>query len=180
MRNILLVTVLLALSVSAAFGQMNKEAPQKAVETARAEIKKLDALVGRWEGSGWMMHGPEKETFTGTETVQRKIDGLALLVEGRFTNNKNVVIHETLAVISYNPRMSIFDFSAFLASGYKGVYELKSTADGFEWFVPFSGGKVRYTAKISAETWSEIGEMSRDEGKTWQKIFEMNLKRVGK
>ena len=178
MKNILVAALFLMLSVSVALGQMNPEAQQKALETARSEVKKLDLLVGKWEGSGWMMQGPQKETFTGTENVQRKVDGLALLVEGKFTNKNNVVIHETLAVVSYNPKTSIFDFNTFLASGYKGVYELRSTADGFEWFVPFPGGKVRYTTKLSAESWWEIGEMSRDEGKTWVKMFEMNLKRV--
>ena len=62
MRNILLVALFLMLSISVTFGQMNSEAQRKALETARAEVRKLDLLVGKSEGSGWMMQGPDKET----------------------------------------------------------------------------------------------------------------------
>jgi len=178
MKNILLAVVFLALSVSIVFGQMNKEAQKKAIEAQRAEMKKLDSWVGKWEVSGWMQQGAERETFTGTEIVQRKLDGLAMLVEGKFTNKENVVIHETLAVVSYNPKTKNYDFSTYLASGNKGIYELKATADGWQWEIPFPGGKIRYMTKLTADTWFEIGEMSMDDGKTWRKFFEMTLKRV--
>ncbi|MGI9055142.1 MAG: hypothetical protein ACR2F2_04995 [Pyrinomonadaceae bacterium] len=63
--------------------------------------------------------GAAREEFTGTENVQRKVDGLALLVEGRFTDKKDSakVIHETLAVLNYNPKTDIYDFKTYLASG---------------------------------------------------------------
>ena len=144
------------------------------VGTAKTEIRKLDLMVGQWEGTGWMMQGPQKETFSETGNVESKVDGPASLVEGKFTNKNCVVIHETLAAISYNPKTSIFDFNTFLASGYKGAYELRSTADGFEWFIPFPGGTVRYSTKLTTDTWSKIGEVSIDDGKTWPKKFEMN------
>jgi len=178
MKNVLLAVVFLALSVSVAFGQMDKEAQKKAIEAQRAEMKKLDSWIGKWEGSGWMQQGAEKETFTGTEIVQRKLDGLAMLVEGKFTNKENVVIHETLAIVSNNPKTKNYDFSTYLGSGNKGIYELKSTANGFQWEIHFPGGKILYTTKLTADTWIEIGEMSRDDGKTWRKFFEMTLKRV--
>lgn len=178
MKNILLVVLCLAMSVSVVFGQMDKEAQKKAVEARRAEMRKLDLWTGKWEGSGWMQQGAVRETFTGTENVQRKLDGLAMLVEGKFTNKENVVIHETLAVVSHNPQTKNYDFSTYLASGAKGLYELKTTADGWQWEIPFPNGKMRYTTKLTADAWFEIGEMSLDDGKTWRKFFEMNLKRV--
>ena len=102
MKNILLAFLSIILGVSFVFGQADKAAQQKSVDAQRAEMKKLDAMVGQWKGTGWTQQGKERETFTGTETVQRKIDGLALIVEGKFVNKENVVIHETLAVLSYN------------------------------------------------------------------------------
>ncbi len=178
MKKILLAAIFLIMGATAAFGQMDKEAQKKLIEMQRAEMKKLELWVGKWEGSGWMQQGPEKETFTGTENVQRKLDGLAMLVEGKFTNKENVVIHETLAVVSYNTKSKNYDFSSYLANGTRGEFVLKSTADGFQWDIPFPGGKIRYTTKLTADTWFEIGEMSRDDGKTWRKFFEMTLKRV--
>lgn len=178
MKNILLIGIYLAVSVSAAIGQIDSEAQKKVIEAQRAEVKKLDLWVGKWKGTGWMQQSAEKETFTGTENVQRKLDGLAMLVEGKFTNKENVVVHETLAVVSFNPKTKNYDFSTYLASGIKGMYELKLTAEGFQWDIPFPGGKIRYMTKLTADTWFEIGEMSRDDGKIWRKFFEMDLKRV--
>ena len=80
MKNILFIAIFLILGVSVAFGQVDKEAQQKVIEAQRAEMKKLDLWVGQWQGSGWIQQGKEKETFNGTETVQRKLDGLALLL----------------------------------------------------------------------------------------------------
>ena len=49
----------------------------------RAEMKKLDWLVGQWKGAGWMQMGPQgRKEFTITETVEAKLDGLVLVIEG--------------------------------------------------------------------------------------------------
>lgn len=177
MKNILLAFISIILSVSFVFGQADKDAQQKSIDAQRAEMKKLDALVGSWKGTGWMQQGKERETFNGTETVQRKIDGLALIVEGRFVDKDNVVRHETLGVISYNLATKEYDINTFLASGRKGAYVLKATDGGWQWGFSFPGGAVRYSIKLTADTWLETGEFSMDEGKTWQKILEMNLRK---
>ncbi|MDQ3373255.1 MAG: hypothetical protein M3521_05145, partial [Acidobacteriota bacterium] len=103
MKNILFTFIFMALSVSFASAQENKNMETgNPIEAKRAEMKKLDRLVGQWQGTGWIQQGKNRETFAGTENVQRKINGLALLVEGNFKNKEGVVIHETLAVLSPN------------------------------------------------------------------------------
>ena len=146
-------------------------------ELQRAEVKKLDSMVGQWKGSGWIQQGAKRETFTGTETVQRKIDGLALLVEGRFTNPEGKVIHETLAVLAFDPKAKGYRFRTYLASGISGEHDLKIIPDAYEWGFSFTGGEVRYTIKTANDVWLEIGEFSKD-GKTWIKFFEMKLEKV--
>ena len=178
MKNILFALAFLILSVSFAFGQMDKEAQQKSIEAQRAEMKKLDKWIGHWSGSGWIQQGKERENFTGTETIQRKLDGLAILVEGKFTNKENVVIHETLAVLSYNLRTKIYDFHTYLGTGNRGQFEFKAVEGGWQWGMKFPGGEIRYLTKLTDDTWFETGEMTQDEGKTWRKFFEMELKKV--
>src|SRR4028118_1778702 len=156
MKTLLLAAVFLALNTSVSFGQMNQEAQKKAVEAERAGMKKLDLAVGKWGGSGWIQQSADRQTFTGTENVQKKLNGLAMLVEGKFTNQENVVIHETLAVIAYNAKTKNYDINTYLASGVKGTYELTSTADGWQWHIPFPGGKIRYTTQLTTNTWFEI------------------------
>ena len=165
------VFVLLAGIINVSAQQQNN------AELQRAEVKKLESMVGKWQGSGWIMHEGKRETFTGSETVQRKLDGLAILVEGRFTNAEGRVIHETLAVLSYNQKDSKYNFRTYLATGMSGEHELKIVGDGYEWGFQFPGGMVRYTIKTANDVWAEIGEYSKD-GKSWIKFFEMNLNKV--
>lgn len=147
------------------------------VELQRNEVKKVESLVGQWKGGGWIQQGAKRETFTGTETVQRKLDGLAILVEGRFTNSEGKVIHETLAVLDFNEKDSKHRFRTYLASGRSGEHELKLVADGFEWGFQTPMGTIRYTIKTANDVWFEIGEFSKD-GKTWLKFFEMKLEKL--
>lgn len=180
MKNILFAVICLTLSVVA---QAQTEKPKETTqmpnaETRRAEMKKLDALVGQWSGTGWIQREQGKENFSGTETVQRKVGGLALLVEGNFKDKDGAVIHETLAVLSPNSKTKNYDFRTYLASGLSGEHEFKTTEQGWQWGFTFSIGTVRYDIRIENERWIETGEISRDSGKTWMKIFEMNLKKV--
>jgi hypothetical protein len=149
-------------------------------DAQRTEIKKLEMMIGRWEGSGWMQRGPgAPETFKGGETVQRKLDGLALLVEGRFLDKDGKVGHETLAVIAYDAKEKAYKFKTYLATGAQGLFDLKLIEGGWMWSIEHPGMMTRYTAKFTGDTWLEIGEFSRDGGKTWVKNFEMTLKKVG-
>ena len=182
MKNILLALFCLALSVAAQAQtekpKENMQMPNAQAESKRAEMKKLDALVGQWSGTGWIQREQGKENFAGTETVQRKIGGLALLVEGNFKDKDGAVVHETLAVLSPNSKTKNYDFRTYLASGISGEHEFKTTERGWQWGFTFPNGAIRYDIRIENETWIETGEMSRDGGKTWMKIFEMNLKKV--
>jgi len=143
----------------------------------RAEMSKLDKMVGQWKGSGWIQQGAKRETFSGTETVQKKIDGLALLVEGKFSDANGKVIHETLAVLSFDTKAKNYDFRTYLANGISGEHEFKLLSDGYEWGFQFPAGSVRYLIKTNNDVWFETGEFSKD-GKTWIKIFEMKLDKV--
>ena len=171
-RKILLLTIVLLTVFTGVSAQEN---PNTGLQ--RAEVKKVESLVGHWKGSGWIQQGAKRETFTGTETVQRKLDGLALLVEGKFTNAEGKVIHETLAVLDFNEKDSKYRFRTYLASGRSGEYELKLVSDGYEWGFQSPMGTVRYTIKMTSDVWFETGEFSKD-GKTWIKFFEMKLDKV--
>ncbi|MFZ1701950.1 MAG: hypothetical protein WBO10_05050 [Pyrinomonadaceae bacterium] len=168
---------LILMIVSGVFSVAGQEADL--VAGKKAEMKKLEKMAGQWKGSGWIQRGPTRETFAGMETVQSKLDGLTLLVEGNFVDPKGKIIHQTLAVLSANHEMSGYDFSTYLANGNSGMQEFKIVGDHYEWgFQIPNVGAVRYTIKIDEKTWFEIGEFSRDGGKTWMKNFEMSLVRV--
>ena len=90
------------------------QAPQgNAIPAQQEEMKKLDFLVGQWKGEGWVkMPGAERQTFTQTETVQKKLGGLALLVEGQGTSKlpsgEEKTVFEALAMVTWDPEKNLY------------------------------------------------------------------------
>jgi hypothetical protein len=175
MVNIRILAVLAAIAVFGitTFGQTTDSTAVK-----RSQLSNLSQMVGTWRGSGWIQQRPGREEFSGTEVIQKKLDGLAMLFDGKFVSPQGKVVHETLGVLTYDETAKNFKFSTFLANGISGVQDLKIVGGHYEWgFQVPKTGTVRYTITIDGDTWSEIGEFSRD-GKTWAKTFEMKLTRV--
>jgi hypothetical protein len=147
-----------------------------------AAMSKLDYMVGEWQGEGWMDMGGHRETFRGGERVQKKLGGVALLVEGEFLGKRpgsdaEVPVHTTLGVISWNPQSQKHEFKTWLATGISGQYELELQENGWSWRITTPRGIIRYTMTRTPEgEWFEIGERTADE-KSWEKFFEMRLKK---
>jgi hypothetical protein len=172
------VTALLALG----FVISSIQAPTGPSAGELAAMKKLDFLVGKWEGTGTMMFGPsQKESFKGSETVQRKLQGKALLVEGKFTDAEGgAVVHETLAVITYDEAAKKYRFQTHLFNRPSGEFELHVTENGFWWEIEVPGSpKVKFTMTLSEQgDWVEIGEVTLPNVQVI-KTLEMKLKKVG-
>jgi hypothetical protein len=150
------------------------------------EMRKLDFLVGEWKGEAWIQMGPGKrEHVIQSEKVTPRLGGKILLVEG-LGRKKNEdgsagdVVHDALAVISFDPEAKELIFDAHVAAqdsveARLEVRDDKSAVWGFD--VP-NGGKVRYTIRLTDKgEWNEVGEYSRD-GANWMKFMEMTLLRV--
>jgi hypothetical protein len=151
-----------------------------------AEMKKLDFLVGEWKGQGWIEMVPgQRRTFRGEETVQRKLGGTALLIEGVHKGkpdgkDEEVIVHNALGVISYDERAKLYHFRSNLADGRYTDAEARVLSPGaMEWGFQYpGGGSMRFTISLTEKgEWREVGEMAID-GKGWRKFFEMTLQRV--
>jgi hypothetical protein len=149
-------------------------------------MKKMDFMVGKWKGEGWVeVPGAKRETFTQTEHVQKKLDGLALLVEGHGTapgpgKGEEITTFRAIALLTYDEAKGLYRFAAISSQGGQGYNEARLVDGGWEWTypVPQASGRVRYTIKLTDKgEWHEVGEFSRDE-KTWRKFHEMTLKKV--
>lgn len=157
---------------------------QSPARPAAGEMKKLDFLVGRWQGEGWIMLGPnQRHTFSQTEDVQRKAGGTVLIVEGlgksADTSNAGATIHSAFAVVSYDQDAKVFRWRAFRADGSSVDTEAKVSGNMLVWgFRDARGVGIRFTVKLNEKgQWHEVGEMTRD-GQRWIKFFEMTLNRV--
>ena len=148
-------------------------------KTQREEMKKLEWLVGKWKGTGWMDMGPGKRaTFDQTEKVESRAGGLVLVIEGE-GRSEGKVVHSALAVASFDAAAKGFRFRAYDGYGRYLDLEAKVGEGTFEWGYrePQRGMQMRYTIRRNEKgEWFEEGEGSMD-GKTWRKFFEMRLER---
>jgi hypothetical protein len=148
-------------------------------------MKKLSFLAGRWKGESWTEFAPgQRSTSVGTETVESKLDGLLLVIEGvhrRKVGDKETgdVVHHAFAVVSFDEKAKRYRFQAYTDRGNYTESEAKVADGRLEWgFRLPQVGEVRYTITVTEQGhWTEIGEICSD-GKQWRKFFEMNLERV--
>jgi hypothetical protein len=170
-----LTTALLVLTTYPTYGQ----APDGSAN--RAAIDQLEFMVGRWLGDAWMQRGPTRVSTTMSETVERKLGGVVLQVEGVGTvadtgAGAPRTVHHALAVVSFDPQAGTYGMRSYIASGQFGDFALTLIPGGVTWTREVPGGRVRNTAHIANGEWHEIGEFSRD-GVTWTQIMEMRLRR---
>lgn len=177
MKLIMSLLLLLALPASV-FTQAGPPAQNQ-------EMKKLDFLIGEWQGEGWteFVQG-QRRTAPITEKVQSKLGGTILLVEGMGKKKaeggrEEVVVHNALGVISYDAGAKLYRVRSYLADGRATDSEASFVEDGFQWrFKTPQGLSIKYTVKLTEKgEWFERGEMSQD-GKTWRQFHEMTLRKV--
>jgi hypothetical protein len=142
-------------------------------------MKRIAFLAGEWEGDGWMQRGPERGTFTSTETVESRLEGRVLIVEGLHHAPGGEVVHHALAVVSHDPETGGYRFRSHLADGTGGDYDAELVDGAFVWGFATDRGRVRFTIRIDGDEWREEGHFSPDGGETWIHFFQMDLTRVG-
>ena len=152
---------------------------QEQTPAQSTEMDKLSALVGQWEGEGWIQLQNTRTEFKHTELVQRKLDGTTLLIEGKGYAEGNLVF-EAMAVASYNSDAGKYRFNSFLADGKYTEASGEFNEDGsFEWsFKVANGGTVKYHIFFNPTSWHETGHYSPDNGNQWYDFMEMNLTRI--
>lgn len=165
-------TVVAVLSLFAADQPTSKD-------VQRREMKKLDWFVGHWKGAGWIQMGPQgRREFTQTETIEAKLDGLVLVIEGSGKSKEDgSTVHTALAFASYDPRANKFRWHAFTPEGQIDT-GAKVGTDTLEWTLEIpQRGRMRYTITRNEKgEWFEIGEMIQED-QTRHKFFEMTLRK---
>src|SRR5262245_43528265 len=157
----------------------------KAPAVQQVAMKRLRVLEGEWKGESWTEFVPgQRHTSMGTETVQSKLGGLLLVIEGvhrRKGGGKEAgdVVHGAFGVVSYDEKAKRYRFQAYTDRGGYTEAEAKVADAKLEWgFRIPQFGDVRYTITVNEKgQWFEIGEVSTD-GKQLRKFFEMTLERV--
>ena len=143
-------------------------------EISKREISKLAFIVGDWEGEGWMMaQNGIQHSFVQFEKIIFKLDSTAILIEGLGMDDEKV-IHNALAIITYNKEEKNFNFTSFLANGMGGKFKGELIGEKFYWY---PRDNMRYIIYLNEDgQWFETGEMKN--GEDWFQFFEMTLDKI--
>jgi hypothetical protein len=179
--------LLLLLPLAAACGHPSSAAPNppqapqpvKPTPELAAAMQKLSFMRGVWRGPATGVTETGKAyAVTQTERMGPMLGGDVVVVEGRGYNDDGTTGFNAFAVVSYDPGTSKYELRSY-AMGRSGTFELTPTGDGYVWTIPAGpDAMIRYTAHVTATTWQEIGEYVAGSAPP-QKMFEMNLTKVG-
>lgn len=161
------------------------QAPAQVATSPSERLKPLLFLEGQWKGQGWIMLGPGKRSeFNQTETVEQKLEGSIIAIEGRGTDTKDDkrVIHHAFATMAYDAPSGTYRMRAYKADGsYLDALATVNANGSVSWgFAMPKMGQVRFTMELNGKgQWHETGEFSPD-GTKWFPNFEMTLDKVSK
>lgn len=173
----LIIAGLLACMAAPATGQAPDSAARIAAQ--REAMSRLSFLDGIWRGTAWVMTPQGQHQITQTERIGSFLDGSLKVIEGRGYEANGTVSFNAFGVISYNPTSRAFSLQSW-AMGQSGNFPMQVTENGYVWETPAGpGAVVRYTAIVRGNQFHEIGERIAENAPP-MRIFEMNLRRVGR
>lgn len=172
---------ILALAVLLAAVPAAAQAPDPAA--AAQAMQRLAFLHGTWRGEGVTTMRPgQEERASVLETVQPKLAGSALLVEGLGWQGTQGaadyhVVHQAMAVLSHDARTGEYAMRAYRGGGWVDADVTLGDREMVWAFDVPGAGRIRYTIRLDEQgRWHEVGDRSAD-GQQWQRFFEMRLVR---
>jgi hypothetical protein len=146
----------------------------------RAAMERIAGMVGDWEGEANVTF-PAPRVVYQREHIDSDMNGLLLVIHGNgypTAERSGAAIFNAFGVISYDDDRQIYEFRVY-NDGRAATASARFLDEGtLQWTMDFSPVIIRYTITLGADTWNEVGEMSRDSGATWSRTIEMNLRRV--
>lgn len=149
----------------------------------------IEFLNGRWEGSGKKLQDGAWVERASTECNHSGTNGTGI-IQAKYVEVQTGKVHGEYGVISHKgPSPTLYDFKMVRHDGSKldaeAVIEGNSSKGSailaFD-IPPATPGqpnrKVKYVTTVKGNEWYELGSISMDGGKTFVKIYEMNLKKV--
>lgn len=179
------LTFAISAQEKAALNKTQTEKQFSNTEAQLAAMKKMDFLLGKWRGEGWVMtYQGKRETFVINETVEQKLGGLIVQLEGlgksKDENGAERITHNAVGMLSFDKDAGTYRFKSYTFQG-NSVDTTANVSDKlFVWgFNLPQVGETRYTIRLNEKgNWHEIGEVTRDGGKNWFKFLEMELQKI--
>lgn len=179
------VWVLCAVLAGMAGLTVRAQSPETAAGMVQRErMEKVGFLVGEWRGEGWWIEPGQRERqpFRQTESVQAKLGGRILVIQGlgrSAVGGEEKVTHDAFAILFWDEAAGRYRFLAWRAADGDTIdTEAKVGDKSLQWQRTTPQGTIRFTITLTEQgEWHEVGEATRD-GQRWFKVLEMKLKRV--
>ena len=141
-------------------------------------MQALPPLTGHWKGGGTIRMGTrEPVSFVGEETVETRLDGRVVLIEGKhFLPDRSRMVHHAFAMLTYDEQAGGYRFRTHLSNGRGGEYPARMENGALIWEMDSPQGRTEYIITIEDDEWKEIGRIERDG--EWHDFFEMKLRRT--
>ena len=154
-------------------------APAAAAPAPRSPLAALGWLAGRWEGAGWTEHAGARHQFRGSERVEARLDGEALVIEGIhfavMPDGQQRKVHHALAVLAVGPEGEL-RFETFLGGGRGGEFPARLDGETLIWEIP--DRQMRYEIwRDEQGRWVERGTVPGSGGER-REVFGMVLQRL--
>jgi len=185
---------IIAFIIAAVVATLAIAAPQAAQTPQRPPAEPLINIkdtpmakfVGSWTGTATHQARPgaAPNVVNMTEKAEWKLGETAIFVEGRGVmtdaeTGEERVVHDAIGIIRVDQKSRKLMFYGFKAGEPANESELEVLDDGsMRWFMrPAPNALVRFTIHVTDETYTEVGEFSRDGGITFTPFMEMSLQR---
>lgn len=141
-------------------------------------MKKVEFMLGEWEGTGWVQMGSKRTTFDVKEGVQLRAGGTVISFQGTGKDPKTGVVgHDAFGVLSYDLSTKAYSIQSWVMNGNSGIFPAKIGEKRIDWEIAVEGRQIKYSIHIDNEgDWVEKGEV-KTEGDRWFQFMEMKLKR---
>jgi hypothetical protein len=143
-------------------------------------MRRLGFILGRWQGRGWTMIERRRVRFEQEESVDSRLNGEIITVDGRANDpgNRDDIRFTAFAIASYDVATMTYRWRAY-ANGTCVEVPLDVGDQTFRWeFQAAPNTLMRFDAHVAGGSWRQVGEVSADAGVTWSQTFEMELTRT--
>lgn len=164
-------------ALAACAGTVAAQMPNAAeMATQKEAMQKLAFLAGTWRGPVTVQAGPgEPQHLTQTETVEYKLDGLVMLVEGNSTDAAGKAEFKALATIAWDETAKGYRIRAYYAGHYVDE-PLTVEKDGFSWSFDTGPVHIENTMRLTSDgQWKEETQVTVPHRPSFQTV-EMMLK----
>lgn len=139
----------------------------------------LDWLAGKWEGTGFLLgEGDRRQEVAHHLEFDLQLNGTMFIINENATVYNDTLFHNK-GFLGYDFRQSRYSFLTFTHGGAQNDAYVEVSENTLRWRMHADGHIYKFTAHLDDKgQWEQLGEVSVDEGKSWQPFFKSTLQRV--